>query len=588
MLLMGLWAHISLHRKRQFMLLLVLMMLTSLVEIFSIGAVLPFLGALIDPEKVWEMAILQPLINMLELDNPKQLLAPLTLGFGAAALTAGLMRLILLWLTTRLSFSAGADLSIDIYRRTLYQNYQVHCSRNSSQVIDGILGKVNSIIHSIIFPSLTFISSSIILLAILITLILIEPWVALFSFGGFGLIYFLIILLARKQVKKDSLSMARESPLVVKSLQEGLGGIRDVLVDGNQEVYCEIYRSADSPLRRAQGNIAFISAAPRFGMEALGMILIAALAYWLARQPDGITFAVPILGALALGAQRLLPVLQQVYSSWTQINSGRVSLEDALALLDQKMPDYLKKPRINLLFSKCINLKDVSFRYGDETPYVIRNINLNIAKGSRVGFIGSTGSGKSTLIDIIMGLLQPSEGILKIDDEIINLENVHEWQSYLAHVPQSIFLADSTIAENIAFGIPYYKIDHERVRYAAQQAQISESIEEWPLKYKTNVGERGVRLSGGQRQRIGIARALYKKAEVIIFDEATSSLDNETEKSVMRAIEELNSELTLLIIAHRLTTLKKCSLIVELGEGGVKRVGSYQEMLNHSKTHDNF
>ena len=568
------------------MLLMGLMLLSSLVEVFSIGAILPFLGVLIDPEKVWGMPIAQPLIREIGLHEPQQLLVPLTLAFGTAALTAGFVRLILLWASTRLSFAAGADLSTDIYRRTLYQKYDVHCLRNSSQVIDGITGKANSVIYGIILPCLTLISSSIILLAILAALLFIQPLVALFSFGGFGFIYFLIILLTRKQVAKDSLSMARESPMVVKSLQEGLGGIRDVLIDGSQEVYCEIYRSADSPLRRAQGNVAFISIAPRYGMEALGMILIAALAFWLAQQPDGISKSIPILGALALGAQRLLPVLQQVYSSWTQINSGKASLEETLILLDQKMPDYFNESKTRLSFSRSINLKEVSFRYGNGSPYVIKNLNLNIEKGSRVGIIGSTGSGKSTLIDIIMGLLQPSEGVLEIDGDVINSENTRGWQSCLAHVPQSIFLADSTIEENIAFGIPPHKIDHERVRFAAQQAQISEAIETWPLKYKTFVGERGVRLSGGQRQRIGIARALYRRADVIIFDEATSALDNETEQSVMKAIEALEGELTLLIIAHRLSTLKKCSTIVELGGGGIKRVGSYQEILNNSETHE--
>jgi ATP-binding cassette subfamily B protein len=210
---------------------------------------------------------------------------------------------------------------------------------------------------------------------------------------------------------------------------------------------------------------------------------------------------------------------------------------------------------------------------------VLRNLDLNIAKGSRIGIIGATGSGKSTLLDIVMGLLRPSEGSLEIDGQPITIENHRAWQAHIAHVPQDIFLADSTVEENIAFSVPKDQIDHERVRQAAQQAQIADSIDTWPKQYQTFVGERGVRLSGGQRQRIGIARALYKQADVIIFDEATSALDNETEQGVMQAIEGLSTELTILIIAHRLSTLRNCTQIVELGSCGILRTGSYQNIV---------
>jgi ATP-binding cassette subfamily B protein len=211
---------------------------------------------------------------------------------------------------------------------------------------------------------------------------------------------------------------------------------------------------------------------------------------------------------------------------------------------------------------------------------VLNNLDLCITKGSRVGFVGKTGSGKSTLLDIVMGLLQPTEGVLEIDGQSITQGNYRAWQAHIAHVPQAIFLADSTIEENIAFGVPQDQIDHERVRQAACQAQIAEIIETWPQRYQTFVGERGIRLSGGQRQRIGIARALYKQADVIIFDEATSALDEETEQDVMRAIEGLSENLTILIIAHRLTTLKNCTQIVELGNGGVLRICDYQTLIS--------
>jgi ABC-type bacteriocin/lantibiotic exporter with double-glycine peptidase domain len=580
-LLKRLWHHLSPRRHGQFGLLLILMVLAPLAEILSIGAVLPFLGVLTAPERVFEHAAAQPIIQALGLKAPAQLLLPLTIAFGAAALIAGAMRLLLLWASTRLSFAIGADLSIIIYRRTLYQPYAVHCARNSSEVINGISGKANIVINNIIMPALTLISSSVMLIAILIALLALEPVIALAAFGGFGLIYAFIIRLTRKQLLANSQRIARESSHVIKSLQEGLGGIRDVLIDGSQATYCHIYRNADLPLRRAQGSNLFISSSPRYGMEALGMMLIAALAYSLAQQADGIAKAIPILGALALGAQRLLPVLQQAYGSWTQINGGQTSLQDTLELLDQPLPDYADQPAAQPLpFKHNISLKQLAFRYSPQTPYVLKQLNLTITKGSRVGFIGTTGSGKSTLLDIVMGLLQPTDGALEIDGQPVTPTNNRAWQAHIAHVPQAIFLADSTIEENIAFGVPIDQIDPQRVRQAAQQALIADSIESWPKQYQTFVGERGIRLSGGQRQRIGIARALYKQADVIIFDEATSALDNETEQAVMEAIEGLSEGLTLLIIAHRLTTLKNCTQIVELGEDGIKRAGSYNDIVS--------
>ncbi len=580
-LLKRLWFNINSRRRGQFGLLLLLMFLASFAEILSIGAVLPFLGVLSAPERIYTLPATQPLIHVLRLTEPLQLLLPLTVIFGLAALIAGAMRLLLLWASTRLSFAAGADLSSSIYRRTLYQSYAVHCERNSSEVINGISGKANSVIYNVIVPTLTLISSSVMLIAILMALVAVNPFIALAAFGGFGLIYAFIVRLTRKRLLINSQITARESTQVIKSLQEGLGGIRDVLIDGSQDIYCRIYSNADLPLRQAQGNNMFISSAPRYAMEALGMMIIAGLAYSLALQPEGIAKAIPILGALALGAQRLLPVLQLVYSSWTSIQGSQASLNDVLELLDQPLPGYNYQLTTEPLpFENTISLKQLSFRYSMQTPYVLKQLNLSIAKGSRVGFIGATGSGKSTLLDIVMGLLQPTHGTMEVDNQVITIGNQRSWQAHIAHVPQAIFLADSSIEENIAFGVPKDQIDIERVRRAAQQAQISESIESWPKQYQTFVGERGIRLSGGQRQRIGIARALYKQADVIIFDEATSALDNDTEQAVMQAIEGLSKDLTLLIIAHRLTTIKNCTQIVELGDGGIKRAGSYQDIVN--------
>ena len=330
-------------------------------------------------------------------------------------------------------------------------------------MIDGISGKSGVAIY-IINMIINLIGASVMLSAVLMALLSVDTVIALTAFGGFGLIYVLIIQLTRKRLLINSQTVALESTNVIKSLQEGLGGIRDVLIDGSQAAYCQIYRNADQPLRRAQANNAFMNYSPRYGMEALGMMLIAALAYTLAQQPNGIAKAIPVLGTLALGAQRLLPVLQQAYASWAGIQGGQASLQDALDLLDQPLPYYADQPTATPLpFRQEIRLSQLSFRYGPQTPWVLNNLELTIAKGSRVGFIGTTGAGKSTLLDIVMVLLQPTTGIIKVDGQPITLGNLRAWQAHIAHVPQAIFLADSTIEENIAFGVPMAQIDAKRV-----------------------------------------------------------------------------------------------------------------------------
>lgn len=581
-LLSRLWSHISSRRRMQFGFILMLIVFAAFAEIISIGAIVPFLGILTAPDIVFNHTAAQPFIKVFGISRAEDLLLPLTFLFGCAAILAGGMRLFLLWAITRLSYATGADLSLSIYKRTLYQPYEVHVGRNSSEVISGIVTKANGAISNVIMPSLTIISSSVLITMIMVALIAIDPFIALISFSSFGSMYLLIIYISRRQLLKDSRRAAEESIQVVKSLQEGLGGIRDVLIDNSQDVYCSIYRKSDLALRRAQGNNTFIGQSPRFLMEAMGMLMIAALAFTLGQQSDGLAKAIPVLGALALGAQRLLPILQQAYAGWTLMRGGQVSLEDTLELLDQDLPNFVtQKISKPLPFTKKITLNQVSFRYGLQMPWVLESCTLDIEKGSRIGFIGETGCGKSTLLDIIMGLLLPTSGNIYIDGESITFKNSRAWQMHIAHVPQDIFLADSTIAENIAFGMDKSHIDLDRVRVAARKAQIEDMIESWSEGYNTIVGERGVRLSGGQRQRIGIARALYKQTDVIIFDEATSALDAKTEQAVMSSIESLSEDLTVLIIAHRITTLKNCSKIVQLRNGRVSRICSYQEMVDN-------
>jgi ABC-type multidrug transport system fused ATPase/permease subunit len=438
-------------------------------------------------------------------------------------------------------------------------------------------------VFGVLLPVLTLISSLVLLVAVTAALVAIDPMVATAAAVCFGTGYSLITWVTRRQLQLNSRRIAHEQTQVVKALQEGLGGIRDVLLDGTQSSYCDIYCQADNPLRRAQGNNTFIGSSPRYVMEALGMVLIASLAYALNGQVGGIATALPVLGALALGAQRLLPVLQQAYSAWASIASNHASLADVIELLDQPLPaELLQSAPAPLLMQSDIRFDNVYFRYTSDGPWVLNGLSLSIPKGARVGFVGSTGSGKTTTLDLLMGLLIPTKGELLVDSQPISGNRLRAWQKTIAHVPQTIYLADATLAENIAFGVPRNAIDLDRVRQAARQAQIADFIESSPEGYEAYVGERGIRLSGGQRQRIGIARALYKQATVLVFDEATSALDNATEQSVMDAIEGLNRDLTIFLVAHRLTTVMCCDTIIELEHGQFVAQGTFEQLLKCS------
>lgn len=579
--LLALFATLQTKRRIQFGIVLVLMTLGSILEAMSVGAALPFLGALTKPDSIFSNQLVQPLLQILEITAPRQLQLALAALFAVIVLLAGAVRLTLLWANTRLGHAIGADISIELYRRTLYQPYTTQLARNSSEIISGIATKSSRVVLNTILPILAALSSCFILVTIVFALISIDPLVAASTFGGFGAIYIIVLRLTSGRLAKNSRRYNEGVTRVIKVLQEAIGGIKDILIDGTQEVHCKIFRDTDLAQRRADANIAILSNGPRYVIEMLALVLLAALAFILSGRPGGIVDLIPVLGALVLGCIRLLSVLQQGYSAWASIRGSDAALRDVLDLLKQPLPEYASTLKFEpMRFSSAIELCGVNFRYPHDGAEVLARVDLKIPKGGRVGLIGTTGSGKSTLVDVIMGLIPPTQGALKIDDEIITERNVRSWQMHIAHVPQFIFLSDASIAENIAFGIPFDEIDMDRVRLAAKQAQISEFVEGLASQYDTTVGERGVRLSGGQRQRLGIARALYKQADVIVFDEATSALDAETETAVINAIYSLNPNLTMIMIAHRLATLRGCTQLVKLSAGGISRVGKFEELVS--------
>lgn len=560
------------------------MLVGTLAEMATLGAVVPFLALLADPGMASKYPILKSAFGWVGATQVNTMLSA-GIMFSIIAVGAALIGILLTRYSLRFSFGLGADIGREVYRRWLYQPYSWHVSRNSSEIL-AVIEMVNVVVFEVILELVQGTIAVLMSFGIIVMLGVIDAPTAFTACIGFLVVYgFTTLALRRKLVRNSSVISASVSQRV-QAIQEGVGGIRDVLLDGTQPIYVQRFADLDYAIRRSQASNRLIGSLPRYTIEAAGMVMIVALAYVLSLREGGLSGAIPVLGSLAIGAQKLLPHIQKAYYSWTSIIGNRYQLEDVLARLRQHIEfnyDQAKAPtaeKIGIqLDCPIISLTNVCFRYNNQDPEVLHDINLQIPRGGRIGFIGKTGSGKSTLIDIIMGLLEPTSGLIEVHGQTLTSSSRRAWQSRIAHVPQSIYLKDATIAENIAFGVEKANIDIDRVKNAAAKAQLADFIKHLPQQYQATVGERGVRLSGGQRQRIGLARALYKQADVLILDEATSALDDATEKSVMSAINALGNDITVLMIAHRVSTLRNCTKIVELYEGSIFRSGCYSALL---------
>lgn len=570
------------RRKRQLSFLLILMLIGAAAELISIGAVLPFLRLIVAPDTVLNEPRLAGLRAVAGWRTASDLILPAALLLIGTAVTAAAVRLLLTWASQRFIYRLSYDMDVEVFRRTLHQPYVVYVNRNSSDVLAGF-EKINNVTTYMLLPVMLGITSTVIAIFIIALLFFIDPFTASIAALSMGLLYVGISLTSRRSLRLISESWARLVNARTKAVQEGLGGLRDIILDRSQLVHRRRFERLDDEFRDLGARASIISAAPRFIVEGAGVVLIGLLALYFNGRPGGVLAAVPVLGALALGAQRLMPLLQTIYQAWTAYAASRGALADVLALLEGPVAPVAADVDADAtpVFRREISLVHLGFRYGDGTA-ALTDVSLTIRRGERVGLIGQTGSGKSTLVDVLMGLLTVDTGAILLDGVAMSPENVQRWQAQIAHVPQTIFLADSSIAANIAFGTEEREVDMSRVEDAARRADIHQFIAELPDGYATTVGERGVRLSGGQRQRIGIARALYKRADVLVLDEATSALDDQTEASIMEAVKNLDRDLTIVMIAHRLSTLRACDTIYRLAGGRVVESGDYATVVGHA------
>jgi len=572
-LLVGLWGFLAPRRRLQLVILAGGMVAAGFFEMLSLGAFAPLLAALATPERILENPVFLRLRGLAAAlgwqmgGEAGSGLAVLAGIFAVFAALAGGMRILVVWANARFTAALGTDISCGAYETCLNLSYTEHLNRGAGELISLIRDKAGSV-TTVIFYLLNLFASMFIALMICAGLFFMHP---LFTFGALVLLggfYGFIGWGCRNRIVNNSRVSAEESTRAIKAVQEGLGSIRDVILDGSQAFYGKIYRQAEGRVQKAGALGIFLSTAPRYFTDTFAMIVFAGvLVLWLggsAGISGTVASILPTLGVFALGAQRSMPLLQQIYTSWAVVSGSSVSLGLVLEHSASGTARKITRPVAPLKFAKEIRLRKVSFRYREGLPWVLRDLDLEIPKGSSVGIRGKTGCGKSTLVDIIMGLLEPTEGLLEVDGVRITSQNVAAWRKNIAHVPQAIFLADVSIAENIALGIDRDHVDMEKVREAARQACIADFIESTPKGYDTTVGERGVRLSGGQRQRIGIARALYREPSLLVLDEATSALDEGTEKEISQSFRSLLAKPTVVMIAHRLSTLSGCNQVIDL------------------------
>jgi len=584
--LIQLWNLLEPRQKRRLVLLQFVSIFMAFSTVFGIAAVMPFFAVLGDPGIVERNEWLGRLWTLLGQPSHERFILYLGIGLIGAIVVSGAVNLLGTLAITRFAFWVGNDFQTVLFREYLSREYLFHASTNSATLVNNTLQQVGRVLTGILQTGVTLVTSLVSIVVIIGAIVVVNPYVAMGATLLLGGAYAAIYVLVRKRLLAYGEITAGQQGKQVKTLNEGFGGIKEIIVLGTQDVFRRTFEQGCWRISRTQANAQVISVSPKFILEAIAVCGLVGVSLVISRGAANLGGVLAQLTFFGLAAYRLLPSLQAVFRCIAVMRNNRPSFEkiaDDIRLgrerqaLEGATPRDIEKwhdrPK------RSIRFEQIGFRYSTDGPAVLKEIDLEIPAGSTVAFVGASGSGKTTAVDILLGLLSPQEGRLVVDGEEISGDRRRLWQGCLAYVPQTIFLSDGTIAQNIAFGIDRRSIDPERVARCASLASLDELVATCEHGLDTVVGERGVRLSGGQRQRIGIARALYRDAKVIVFDEATSALDGITEQEVMRSIDALHGERTVVLIAHRLTTVRNADIIFELEHGRIVRQGTYDELL---------
>ena len=570
------------ERKRAYLLLLMILIM-ALLDMLGVASIMPFIAVMSNPELVETNFILKTMFEYLSdfgIETNQQFLFFLGISVFLLLVVSLTFKAVTLYAQVRFIQMREYSISKRLVEGYLHQPFSWFLNRHSAEIGKTILSEVSKVVSKGLGPMINLIAQCAVTVAIITLLILVDPKLTLIVSLILGVAYWIVYRLTRSFITRKGKQSLKFNEGKFTAVSEAFGAAKEIKVGGLEQTF--IKRFSDPAILLAQDNakVTVIGLLPRYVLEAItfgGMMLVV---IYLIAQSGTFINAVPILALYAFAGYRLMPALQQIYSNIVSLRYATPSLDSVIDDLKSLQPYNPSISQDTLQLKKNITLNHINYSYPNSSRTALNNINFSIQARSTVGLVGATGSGKTTTVDIILGLLIPQKGTLEVDDKVIDKNNLKAWQRSIGYVPQQIFLSDDSIAANIAFGTNLKDINQEAVEYAAKMANLHEFvINELPSKYQTTVGERGIRLSGGQRQRIGIARALYHNPQILILDEATSALDNLTERAVMEAVHKLRKNITIIMIAHRLSTVKNCDNILLMEKGEVKEQGKFDKLI---------
>ena len=589
-LIMQFFALLSKSQRKRFYALQILVVVMAFTEIVGVASIIPFMALVGDMNQLQQDTIIAQVYQLTGITSESQFVFLLGVGVLIMLFFSAIISMFTLWRLSMFANEIGSEIADRLYTHYLKQNLLFHVAGSSAQLTKRIATETLRVTNYLLTPLMLMNARIVFIILMILSLFFFDPMVAMVGFTFFGFAYFILYRLIRDRLEGNGRNISEVNEQRFRLMNEGFGGIKDILLLGRDEDFIKRFKKTGIILAHSQGTNVGLSLVPRYFIELLAFGSMVTLLLYLISSYNGDLGAIlPILSVYALASAKLLPAFQMVYASISNITGNIAALEsiqqDIIDSMQAKVENTKFEEKKYILPRKQISLENITFTYPDKKDLTLNKINISIPANSVIGIVGPSGSGKSTIIDILLGLIEPHQGHLKIDNTIINNQNLRHWQNTIGFVAQSIFLSEGTIAENIAFGIPFDEINLEQVNNAIELAHLSELLEGLENGIHTKVGERGIQLSGGQRQRIGIARALYHEAKVIVFDEATSSLDGITEKLIMEAINDFSGKKTIIMIAHRLKTVQKCDQLFFIDKGRVTDQGTYQELI---KTNEHF
>tara|TARA_Y100001935_G_C17311084_1_gene516321 strand:- start:6258 stop:8054 length:1797 start_codon:yes stop_codon:yes gene_type:complete len=586
-LIRRLFSLLTKKQRKQYYALQLLVVLMAVMEIAGVASIIPFMALVGNMSQLKQDTLIAQVYQASGISSETQFLFLLGFAVLIMLLIATLISSYTIWTISMFSNKIGAEIADRLYTHYLKQGWLFHASGSSALLTKKIAIESIRVTSGILLPLMHVNAKTILAFLMILSIFIYDPTVAIIIFTIFAVAYTILFTVVRMRLQRNGKTISAVNEQRFRLMNEGFGGIKDVLLLGRDSDFIKRFNQTGVSLARSLGTNDALGAMPRYIMELIAFgSMIAVVLYLIAYYEANLGIILPILSVYALAGVKLLPAFQSIYTSIARIKANSAAFESIQGDLDnsqQTKSSILKIDKTTLLPKKHISLENVTFKYPNKEDTALNQLNMSIPVNSVIGIVGPSGSGKSTLVDILLGLIQPQSGQLKIDDDVINNKNRRPWQNTIGFVAQSIFLSEGSIAENVAFGIPQDQINFDQVYRALKLAHLDELIDSYQDGIHTKVGERGVQLSGGQRQRIGIARALYYKAEVLVFDEATSSLDGITEKMIMEAIHNFSGQKTIIMIAHRLKTVQKCDQIFFIDKGKVVDKGTYEELIENNE-----